>query len=68
MIGELQVSFFLHPVSVEMRVVSHLPVFLQHLRRIAPRPAVNPVELLAALLTIVSAPPAAVVSAIVVQG
>jgi hypothetical protein len=51
--GELQVVFFLHPIAVEMGIVRHLAKLLQHLRSIAPRPAVDPVGLLpAALLTI----------------
>ena len=71
-IGELQVIFFLHPITVQMGIVRQLAVFFEHLRRIAPRPAVYPVELLAAtatIWTVVSAAPATtVIATIVVQG
>jgi hypothetical protein len=72
MIGELEVIFLLHAIIVEVRIQRHLPVFLKHLRRVAARSAVNPVELLAAaLLTIVTAATPTVivvVTTIVIQG
>jgi hypothetical protein len=69
MVGELEVVLLGHPVAVEMRVERELAVLLKHLRRVAARPAVDPVDRLAALLTIVVTPAApAVIPTIVVQG
>ena len=68
-IGELEVIFLRHAVAIEVRVVRQLLVFFQKLRRIAPCPAVAPVQLLAAaLLAIVAATAPAVITTIVVQG
>jgi hypothetical protein len=72
-VGELEEVFRLHAIAIEVSIVRQLAVFFQHLGRIAARPAVNPVELLAAtaaVLTVVPpAAPAVVVTAIiVVQG
>jgi hypothetical protein len=69
-IGELEVIFLLHAVAIEVRVVRQLAVLLEQLRRIPTRPAVDPVDVLAALLTIVVVTPAApaVIPTIIVQG
>jgi hypothetical protein len=67
-IGELQVIFRLHPVAVHLRIMRELLVLLEHLRRIAARPAVNPVGL-ATLLTVAAASAAAIIATILlVQG
>lgn len=55
MVGELQEVFRLHPVTVKVGIRSQLAILLKHLRRIAARPAVNPVELLATTATTAAA-------------
>ena len=74
-IGELEVILLQHPVPIEVRVVRQLAVLFQHLRGIAARPAVNPVELLpisaltAAVVGVTAAAPTVIVTAsIVIQG
>ncbi len=72
-IGKLEVILRRHAIAVKVGIMRKLAVFLQHLRRIAPRPAVNPVELLTAALrtpVIATAAPTVVVvtTVIVVQG
>ncbi|GAA4761681.1 hypothetical protein GCM10023306_03460 [Novosphingobium ginsenosidimutans] len=72
MVGELQVIFGLHAVAVHVGVLGELAILFEQLRRIAPGPAVDPVELLTATttaLTIATAAPTIVVTTvIVVQG
>ena len=74
-IGELEVILLQHPVPIEVRVMRQLAVLFQHLRGIAARPAVNPVELLpisaltAAVVGVTAAAPTVIVTAsIVIQG
>ena len=68
-IGELEVVLRLNAIAVEVRILRQLAVFLQQLRRIAARPAVNPVELLAAVVrAITAATPTVVIPTIVIQG
>src|SRR5690606_11655984 len=55
MVGELQVILGQHPVAVERRVVRELLVFLEHLRSVAARPAVDPVALVPALAAAIAA-------------
>jgi hypothetical protein len=66
-IGELQVVFCLDPVAVQVGILRQLAVFLQQLRGIAARPAVDPVELLTAatVLAITAAPPTVIPTSIV---
>ena len=59
MVRELEVSFLLHPVTIEMRIMGHLTIFLKHLRRITTRTAVDPVQLLTTALRTVSTAAAA---------
>lgn len=67
-IGKLQIVFGLHAVTVQVRVRCKFAILLQHLGGIAPCAAVDPVELLPAILgaTIIGAPATAVVTTIVV--
>lgn len=67
-IRELKIIFFGNPVAIQMRVVCQLPVFLEQLRRISTRTAVDPVQLLTTLLTIVPAATPAVIPTIAAQG
>jgi hypothetical protein len=77
-IGELKVIFLLDAIAVQVRIMRQLAILLQQLRRIAPRAAVDAVDLLAtaALLTIAAAvavvatpaAPAVIISTIIVQG
>ncbi len=68
----LEVGFLRHAIAIEVRVMGQLAILLQQLRSIAPRPAVDAIELLAtaaALLAIVVPPAApAVVTTNVIQG
>jgi hypothetical protein len=66
--GELKVVFLLHAVTIQMGVCRQLAEFLQHLRGIAARATVNPVELLATATTLraIAATPAPVVVVIAV--
>src|SRR5690606_37374670 len=67
-IGKLQVVLGQHAIAVERCIVSKLFVLFGHLGRIAPRPAVDPVALVAAALTtIVAAAAPTIVIAILVQ-
>src|SRR5690606_31438195 len=67
-IGKLQVILGQHAIAVERSIVSKLFVLFEHLRRVAPRPAVDPVALVAAALTtIVAAAAPTIVIAILVQ-
>lgn len=61
-IGKLQIIFHLHPVAVMLRILRQFFVFIQQLRRIAARPAVNPIDLVAVarLITIAATTPAVV--------
>jgi hypothetical protein len=71
MIGELEIIFGLDTIPIQGRVLRQLAVFLQHLWRIAPGPAVDPVELAATLRTIVAATATAVIvvaTNVVIQG
>ena len=71
MVGELEVIFLLDAIAVEVGVMRQLAVLFQQLRRIAARPAVNPVELLAAAATLAIVPaaaPAVVPTIVVIQG
>src|SRR5690606_5679893 len=54
-IGKLQVILGQHAIAVERSIVSKLFVLFEHLRRVAPRPAVDPVALVAAALTTIVA-------------
>ncbi len=67
-IGKLQIVFGLHAVTVQVRVRCKFAILLQHLGGIAPCAAVDPVELLPAILgaTVIGAPATAVVTTIVV--
>ena len=68
-VGELEVVLRQHPVAILVRVLGQFAVLLQQLGGIAPRAAVDPVELLAtALGTVVAAPAPTVIPTIVVQG
>ncbi|GMM61299.1 hypothetical protein NUTIK01_20760 [Novosphingobium sp. IK01] len=68
MVGELQVVFGLDAIPVEVRVLSHLAILFEQLRRIPARTTIDTVELLtAALRTVVTAAAPAVVPTIVVQ-
>ena len=68
-IGELKVIFLLHPVSVEMGVVRQLSVLVEQLLSVAARPAVDPVDWLTALLTVITAAaPTVVTTIVVIQG
>ena len=66
-VRELQVVLGLHPVAVMGGVLCQLLVLVEHLRGIAARPAVDPVELgaIAALIT-VTAPTTTVIPVIIV--
>lgn len=68
-VGKLQVVFSLHAVTVKVRVLCKLAILFEQLGGIAPRTAVDPVELLTTILrAIVVTPPApAVVTTIVIQ-
>ena len=68
MIGKLQIVFGLHTVTIQMGVRCQFAILLQHLGGIAPCAAVDPVELLSAILraTVIGAPATAVVTTIVV--
>ena len=67
-VGELQVVFGLHPVAVERGIVRELLVLLEHLRRVAPGSAIDPVALVAAALATIAATAApAILIAILVQ-
>jgi hypothetical protein len=69
MVGKLEVVFRLDAITIEVRIVRQLAILFQQLRRVAARPAVDPVELLSAAVTLTVAPAApAVVPTIVVQG
>ena len=63
MIGKLKVVFRLNPVTIQVRVLRLFAILFEHLGRIAPRAAIDPVELLATatLRTIVGPAAAAVV-------
>ncbi len=69
-IGELQVIFGLDPVPIEMGIVRLLAILFEQLGRVAARPAVNPVELLAttttAALLAIATPTTSVVVAVVI--
>jgi hypothetical protein len=68
-ICELEIVFLVDAIAVEVRVVRQLAVFLEQLRRVAARTAVDAVELLpAALLTIVTPAAPAVIPTVIVQG
>src|SRR3546814_9934587 len=45
MVGELQIIFGLDPVAGKLGIARELLVFLDHLHRVAARPAVDPVRL-----------------------
>ena len=75
MISELEIIFRRHPIPVQVGVMRLLAVFFEHLGRIAPRAAVDPVGLRASaptpLRSIITPPPAAIIviiTIIVVQG
>ena len=55
MVGKLEVIFRRYPIAILMGVLGKLAIFLKQLRGIAARPAVNPVELLAATATTAAA-------------
>jgi hypothetical protein len=59
-------EYYLHTVAIVLGVLSQLLVLVEQLRRIATRPAVDPIALVRAALLAISAP-AATVIAIVVQ-
>ena len=65
-VGELEVVFLGHAVAVQMRVVRHLAILLEQLRRIAARPAVDAILVAPALLAVAAT--AATIVAIVIQG
>ncbi len=73
MVGKLQIIFGGHAVAVHLRIVRHLLVFLEHLRGIAARPAVDPVALIHAsaativLRTVIATAATTARSTIVVQ-
>ncbi len=69
-VGKLEVIFLRHPVTIEVRVMGELAILLQQLRSIAPRPAVDSIDLLAAALlaVVVTAPATAVIPTINIQG
>ena len=75
-IGELEVLLRQDPIAVLVRVLRELAILLEQLRRVAPRAAIDPVQLLAtataattaALRTIVAAAAPTVIPTIVVQG
>ena len=68
-VGKLQIVFSLHAVTIKVRVLCKLAILFEQLGGIAPRTAVDPVELLTTILrAIVVTPPApAVVTTIVIQ-
>ena len=66
-VGELQVICGLNTVAIMLSVLSKLLIFIQQLRRIAARPAVNPVERVSATLITIAATTAAIIS-ITIQG
>jgi hypothetical protein len=68
MVRELEVVFLLNAITIEVRVMGQLLVLLQQLRRIAASPAVDSVDLLTALLAIVTAATPTVVTTIIIQG
>jgi multisubunit Na+/H+ antiporter MnhF subunit len=64
MIGKLQIVFRLNPITIQVRVLRLFAIFFEHLRRIAPCTAIDPVKLLpsaSALRTIVGPTATAVV-------
>jgi hypothetical protein len=70
MVGKLQIIFGLHPIPIQMGILRQLAIFLQHLRSIAPGPAINPVNLLSAVLgpAGIAAAATTVIPTIVIQG
>ena len=50
MVGELQIIFGLNAVVIMLGVLRKLLIFIEQLRRIAPRAAINPVGCVAATL------------------
>ena len=50
-IGELEIIFRIHAIAIEMGVLRELAILLQHLRSIAPRPAIDTIGLLATTTT-----------------
>lgn len=73
MVGELQKILGLNPVAIMLRVLGQFLVFIEQLRRIAPRTAINPVKLASATtalwaITITTAATTIVVTIVVVQG
>ena len=81
MIGELEVIFLKHPVTIKVRVVRQLAILLEHLRGVAARPAIHPVKLLAtaaalpvvvvtasATTVVIVVVAAAIVGIIIIQG
>jgi hypothetical protein len=67
-IGELEIVLLGHAVTVQVRVERELAILLEKLRGVAPGAAVDTVELLSALLTIVAAATPTVIITIVIQG
>jgi len=67
-VGELQVLFHLHTVTIVLRILRELFVFIQQLRRIAACTAVNPVELVSAATLIAITATAATIVTLVIQG
>jgi hypothetical protein len=68
MVGKLQVVFGLHAITVQVRVLCKLAILFEQLGGIAPRTAVDPVELLTTILrAIIATPATAVVTTIVIQ-
>jgi len=51
MVGILQESFLLHAVTIMLRILRQLFILIQHLGRIAARPAVDPVQLVTSAAT-----------------
>jgi hypothetical protein len=70
MIGKLQIIFGLHAVAIQMGILRQLAIFLQHLRSIATGAAIDPVDLLSAVLgpAGIAAAATTVIPTIVIQG
>jgi hypothetical protein len=67
-IGKLEVIFRLNAVTIEVRVLRQLAILFQHLGRVAPGAAIDPVKLLSTTLrAIVAAAAPTVVTTIVIQ-
>jgi hypothetical protein len=66
-VSKLQVIFGLHAVTIVLRILRQLLIFVEQLRRISARAAVNPVLVILAALIAVATAPAAIIT-IIVQG